>query len=311
MRRFVTHTLAFVALQLTVLMAVCRVCPSDREDYMAATIDKHARLEQAESPRLIFIGGSSLAFGIDSSAFEGMGLEPVNMGLTQGLGLAYMLAEVRPEMGEGDVVVVMPDPHLYWTGAQNDALWAVLERRPANLACVARSGSDVAKAGLDQALHFFARKVRCAVHGESTDSPKAAFYRRSSFDETGDFVGHSGAPSARNDEIDGPWPPPEQLRLGVSVRALQRFARRCERVGAHCYLGWSPQRRARVSAERDVFEFLYDRLGHDVPLPWLDSYEDHVFPNSAFFDQGPHLRREAATTRSRRLRVRLTSALTQ
>lgn len=309
MRRFATHALAFIVLQLAVLTMLWRVCPSDPNDYMASTIDKHARLEQAQGRRLIFVGGSSVAFGIDSREFAGLGLEPVNMGLSTGVGLPYMLAEVRPELREGDVVVVMPEPQLYWTGSQNDALWAVVERRLANIACVAGSGSDATKEGLDQALHFFARKVRCAAHGISTDRELGALYRRSGVNEVGDFVGHRGLPARENREIDGPWPEPGQLDMDRSIEHLQRFAARCERVGAHCFMGWSPVRTGRVMAERDVFEYLDARLRQDVPMPLLDAYDDHAFPQASFFDRGPHVLGDVATERSVRLRDALAEQL--
>ncbi|MCK4797079.1 MAG: hypothetical protein KAT05_06835, partial [Spirochaetes bacterium] len=38
----------------------------DENNYLAAIIDKHKLIETVESPRLIFLGGSNLAFGLKS-----------------------------------------------------------------------------------------------------------------------------------------------------------------------------------------------------------------------------------------------------
>ena len=195
MRRFVTHALAFALIQAAILIGLWRLCPTDGEHFMAATIDKHARLRAAASPRLIFVGGSSVGFGVDSREFEGLGLAPVNMGLNVGLGLPFMLAEVAGELREGDVVVVAPETHLYWTGSKDDAIWEVLQQRPASVACVSGAG---ARELSDQGLHFLARRVRCAAHQISSDRPQGALYRRQSFDAVGDFAAHRGLP--RRDE---------------------------------------------------------------------------------------------------------------
>ena len=78
--------------------------------YAAATIDKHNRLAQQPSPRIVFVGGSNLAFGLDSAAIErSLGYNTVNMGLDLSLGLDFMLREIEPLLERGDVVVVSPE----------------------------------------------------------------------------------------------------------------------------------------------------------------------------------------------------------
>src|SRR6266436_7071833 len=69
----------------------------NKTGYLAASIDKHHLLVQQPSPRIVFVGGSNLAFGLDSSEIErSLSYHPINMGLHIGLGLAFMLAEVKP-----------------------------------------------------------------------------------------------------------------------------------------------------------------------------------------------------------------------
>lgn len=311
MRRFVVHALIFALIQIAILAIAWRTCPDDPDHYMAATIDKHARLRAAASPRVIFVGGSSVGFGIDSRAFEPLGLTPVNMGLNDGLGLAFVLGEVAPQLRPGDVVIVAPETHLFWTGAQNDAIWAVLQRRPASLRCLAASGPRAVADVFDQGLHFFARKLRCAAHQMATDRELPSIYRRSSFDISGDFVAHRDRPAKREQSIDRPWPEPETLELDRSITALQRFANTCERAGARCFLAWSPVREARFASEADLFALLEARLRAELQLPLLERVDEAAYPEQAFFDRGPHLTGEAAEHRSRRLANRLAAALAE
>lgn len=307
MRRFLVHLLAFVALQAAILLVVWRSCPTDADHYMAATIDKHARLRSADSPRLIFVGGSSMGFSVDSRAFveQGLGLEPVNMGLNDGVGLSFMLAEVDGQLRAGDVVIVAPETPLYWTGSRNDSIWSVLEHRPASVACVSPTS---ARELSDQGLHYLARKVRCAVHQVTLDSELATIYRRSSFDDVGDFVAHRGQPRKLESPIDRPWPPPDTLDFEPALARLQEFADRCARANARCLLAWSPTRREQFERERDLFVALELRL-RELDFELLESPSEASFADEDFFDRGPHLTGEAAARRSRRLATRLAGIL--
>jgi hypothetical protein len=309
MRRFVTHALLFGLMQVAILVGLWRACPDDPDHYMAATLDKHARLRAASSPRVIFVGGSSVGFSIDSRPFVALGLAPVNMGLNDGLGLAFMLGEVKAQLRPGDVVVVAPETHLYWTGSQDDAVWAVLQRRPASVACLAAAGPRALADVADQGLHFLARKVRCAAHQLTTDRELPTIYRRSSFDELGDFVAHRGRSADHQQAIDQPWPGPQALDLERSLADLRAFADTCEDVGARCFLAWSPTRHEQRAREADVFELLETRLRDEVGLELLERVDEAGYPEEAFFDRGPHLTGEAAAARSARLAARLEAAL--
>lgn len=76
-------------------------------NYLAALIDKDERLKSVTGPRMIFVGGSGLAFGIDSHFLrERYPYEPINYGLHAFLGGDFMLRHVRDHLRSGDVVVL-------------------------------------------------------------------------------------------------------------------------------------------------------------------------------------------------------------
>ncbi len=309
MRRFLAQLLAFVAIQAGILALVWQGCPRDANHYMAATLDKHARLAALDSARLIFVGGSSMGFGLDSRAFVERDLElaPVNMGLSAQLGLDFMLAEVGGGLRAGDVVVVAPETQLFWTGSTNDALWAVLEYRPASVGCLSATN---ARELSDQGLHFLARKLRCALHRVALDDELANEYRRDGFDELGDFVGHRGQPRKLEAPADRPWPRPAELDFEPALASLREFADTCARVHARCYLAWCPTRRQRFEASRELFAALEGRL-RELELPMIESASEAVFVDEDFYDRGPHLTGAAAARRSERLAERLASLLSR
>jgi hypothetical protein len=90
------------SLILAVLAFLWLLLPVDQDHYFAATIDKHQRLAQTPSPKVVLVGGSNLACGGGhGKTGAGNRLSGGNMGLHADIGLAYMLAEVRGHLAAG------------------------------------------------------------------------------------------------------------------------------------------------------------------------------------------------------------------
>jgi len=67
-------------------------------------------LATVESPRIIFVGGSSVNTGLNGQIIkDSLGLNPINAGLHAGLGLKYMLDNTYQYVKKGDIVVVAPE----------------------------------------------------------------------------------------------------------------------------------------------------------------------------------------------------------
>jgi hypothetical protein len=82
----------------------------ESDNYLLSILEKEKLARTTPSPKILLIGGSNLAFGIDSKEIEdSLGLNVVNMGLYAKLGLKYMLAQARPYIKAGDVAVVVPE----------------------------------------------------------------------------------------------------------------------------------------------------------------------------------------------------------
>src|SRR6266576_1729813 len=80
------------------------------DNYLAAVLEKDRLIRTTPSPKIILVGGSNLAFGIDSRMMkDSLGVNVVNMGLYAKLGLRYMLAQVKPYIRRGDVVIIVPE----------------------------------------------------------------------------------------------------------------------------------------------------------------------------------------------------------
>ena len=68
---------------------------------------KDSLLQNVTSPRIIFIGGSNLVYGLNSQLFkDSLSLNSINTGSTATVGLSYMMDNTLPYIRSGDIVVI-------------------------------------------------------------------------------------------------------------------------------------------------------------------------------------------------------------
>ncbi len=171
---------------LIALILATAMLPMEQDDFLQAYNKKCQLLENTPSPRIIFVGGSNLAFGLDSRRIkESLNINVVNYGLHAGIGLKYMIDDISAYAGKGDIIVFAPEyQHFYPSSAYGEPitiapLMAVAHWRKASLLGV-RQWINVA-AGLPQLAKASSLMPR-------NKGPKE--YRASGFNEYGDEIQH-------------------------------------------------------------------------------------------------------------------------
>jgi hypothetical protein len=105
-----------------IIFSIILVLPPQSNSYNISIIDKHKRLTEYESSRIILAGGSNLAFGIDSKAIQDIIRIPViNMGIHAGFGLARILDDLTPFLRSDDILVIVPEYEFFSSGWNGDA----------------------------------------------------------------------------------------------------------------------------------------------------------------------------------------------
>jgi len=67
-------------------------------------------MKNVESPRIIFVGGSNLSFGLNCQMIkDSLNLNPVNTGIHSSIGLIYMMSNSLQYIKEGDIVILVPE----------------------------------------------------------------------------------------------------------------------------------------------------------------------------------------------------------
>lgn len=117
MKLFVQKAAFFWGLfMLSVLLVMCLpATPRVSKSLLFANIKKDSLLEYTKSPRIIFVGGSNLSFGLDSQSIkDSLNKNPINTAVHASLSLKYMMDNSLKYIRKGDVVILVPEyMHFY------------------------------------------------------------------------------------------------------------------------------------------------------------------------------------------------------
>ena len=84
--------------------------PVFSESFFGVLDEKVERLDSIEEEKIVVIGGSSVAFGVNSELIERYTEMPVvNFGLYASLGTKLMLDLSRKSINSGDIVIIAPE----------------------------------------------------------------------------------------------------------------------------------------------------------------------------------------------------------
>jgi len=255
-------------------------------NYNAAQIDKLQLAAKTPSPRLIVIGGSNLAFGLDSERLsKALGVPVVNMGHQASLGLRYMMDTALQLARTGDCVLLVPEyEHLGQDIFYGGSAIIDLAGYTANPALLRYNGA-VGLLAANTTIRYY--------HTPMIYAPP---YTRDSFNRYGDNIAHLGMSPGRI----------AAYTIGSTVnpapiRHIEAFSRDCTRRGIQLLVGYPATMRSFYESNKAVISKLSGNLQRsDVPLLTPDPAA-FVFDDQYFFDTVYHLHTQGRTLRTDRL----------
>ena len=107
----ITAAILIIFLPIVLLLGYAFSIPAQYTNTFVGELDdKFERLTSIDEPKLVVVGGSSVAFGLESEILEKyVGMPVVNFGLYAALGTKVMLDLSKAGINEGDVVVLAPE----------------------------------------------------------------------------------------------------------------------------------------------------------------------------------------------------------
>lgn len=290
--------LAVIATYALIIVGANSGRTTGHNSYIASIIDKQMRLEATPSPKIIFIGGSNLVMGLDSPRVEqALGLPVVNMGVNAGLGLRFMLNQVKSNLRQGDVVVIVPEYEQFYGHLNGSTtLIEVLTIFPQAIVFLDSPAQYAMIAG---EFPVFAQGMLSNLLGNLR--PRDGFVAtRQSFNSHGDIVTHLDAPSlditnyvlltAKEQSIN-----PE------TIHVLNEFDAHSQRVGARAFIIFPPIPEKQARENRAQIDEVYHRLRQQSSATILGTPADFVFPLNYFFDTVYHLNRQGRDARTHKV----------
>ena len=300
MRRRVLRTVLCLLIALSVpltLLAFAFALPVQYgETYLAGLPLKWDRLREAESPRIIIVGGSGAAFDVRCDLLEQElpGYEEVNFGLYAGLGTTVMLELAVTQARAGDIVIFMPElsGQTLSDYFNAEAMWQAADGRPDLLAAL---GSEYRTAMLGAFPAFAAAKMRLYRSGNAPAGD--GVYARASFSDRGDIAAAGRERNVMPGDFD------ENMLLFFDpalvsetfVEKVNAASAACERAGAQLYFRFCPMNAAAVRDDPAGLDAFAAQLSCRIDCPILGNPGDAVMDSGWFFDTNFHLNDAGAT----------------
>lgn len=282
----IVRPILFFVLCAVLLAALC--LPQYTGLFNAALLDKHQRLASVQGPKIVLLGDSTLAFGVDSAALEtATGLPVVNMGLHQGLGFPFYADITKTHIGPGDIVIAcfasysaynagLGDPLLAWVTLENHvALWRHV--RPAYYPALLRTLPTYTR-----------RALNLLLDGKGNQTPTDTYYVRTALNAYGDVALPRPANIVNEQEnpvgfIPGPMDP-------ALLAELNDYHTYVQSKGATLYFACAPIYGPDVSEDTlRTLDALEEQLRADLRCPVLLRYADSLYDASLFYDTKLHL----------------------
>lgn len=291
--------LALLAVPLTLLVWGFLLPCQYGDTFLGELRDKCRRLDETPGRRIVFIGGSSVAFGIDSGLVERELPEyrAVNFGLYAGLGTRTMLELSRDSLRAGDIVILLPEQQEQalsgFFGAEY--LWQGVDGA---FGLLTRLDSDHWGALAGTFPRFAADKLGFWLAG--TPPETTGVYARSAFDAFGDMV----SPLCTQNTMPGGWDTNMPIRFQPDMISedfavfVGQYARDMDARGVAVWYHFCPMNA--LAAERwdaRYFDALQQRLG----IPVIGDPEACIMDPAWFYDTNFHLNASGKTVFTRLL----------
>ena len=295
-KRFILLTTILTLLIAGPLLIGGLLLPAQYQDtFMGELPYKYSRLKNVPGKRIIVIGGSGMAFAVDSALLEQEfpGYTAVNMGMYADLGVRFLLDLTENELREGDIVILSPEQHPQTLSGYFGAKSALMgtDGHVSLLRYVSREDLGALIGALPG---FTLEKLRFMSTGDHPEGE--GIYKRSSFNEYGDIE----SPLASANIMPGYYDPSVTVSYDSSVledafaERLRSYAAHAHKKGAEVYWYFCPANRLAVDASaspEDFYDFLYETL--DFPI--LGDPANAVMDEAWFFDTDFHLNQSGRT----------------
>lgn len=287
--------LIFAAIYGALILYVFKFEHHNREHYLYAQKNKVERLDSIDSPRIILLGGSSVAMGFDSHELtDSLGGNVYNMGVHASIGIRFILDAIGDKLRPGDTLVIMPEYSQFSTSynGSNETLTDA----------IVYSGSDnLKKLNFEQLANFVSGIPQHILGNRGARYSETKFsYSARNFNKFGDEVRHLGFPATKLSN------PPQKVKLPENSY-VEDFAKKVlilRRKGVNVMMVWPTTIQSQYELNADYINLL-DKQAVHAGIPFITSPDYLVHPDSLAFDTPYHMTAPAIQLNTSRLQALL------
>ena len=301
--RNITVVLMLLLIPLA-LIVTDLVIPRQFDDtYYGELREMYQKLTTTEGKKIVIIGTSSVAFGVDSALLTqelndcGLDYTVCNFGLYGTLGTKVMLDLSREHIGQGDIVILAPEldsqvMSLYFSGSE---VWYAIENDFAMFCAIPDKGSL-----MGSYAEYVAQKLSYFQSGKPEGS---GVYAKASFDENCDL---RHADRSYN-IMTGGYDPNNRITFSTElldeeyIDDLNEYYREISSRGAQMWYSFAPMNEASVTSDQEEIDRFCDKLLNAIDFELLGDPYASIYEKEWFYDSNFHLNQAGMICRTLQL----------
>lgn len=299
--RFVLETIIICTMMITVTFYGIVGYPEDvfATSYQSTIQDKFKTLKETNDPKIIIVGGSNAAFGMDQGMLEdATGYKVVNLGLHAGFNQIFHSELSKANINRGDIVLLAYEYN-----------WCDEEQFES-------IGTELVMSGIDSNIELYKyipAKAWSSILGylgtyaykKNTFEPVGGQYSREAFDEaTGQMIFSRNYNMSDYRSNIGLYGTLDLLNVTISdatIKYLKEYRELVERKGARVYFVAPPLLREAVVSGVESVENIKKLEEEVIGIPYISNPVDYLYPETLMSNSIYHCNDRGEKERTRQL----------
>lgn len=263
--------------------------------YQASITDKLDRLHTINSPKIVLIGNSNLAFGINSNMIEkNLQIPVVNLGLHGGLGDIFLANMIKGHVSKGDIIIYAPTNFGNTsTRIDSELAWATIEKNLYLWKLIPQDNYETMAYGIRPYIYKTTINFLFNLDKPITKD----IYSRSSFNKYGDvYTERKNKYTMKPSDILSPSISQETI---LRINELNKYIKNS---GGTLLIAANPiiTSTKYPQSKPKYLKFQQELINH-LDCPVISTYTDYFIDEKYFFDGRNHLTTEGSNIRTNQL----------
>ncbi len=303
MSKFLIKTIIFIILLICTISLIYLILPINEDSYLFGFVDKDIQLSKISNEKIIFMGGSNLAFGLNSKEIQqNTDKSVVNMGTHAGVGLHFMIEVIKPFLSKNDIIFISPEYEQF----AMDIFWG--SQTLVNLVAInpnyykilnSKQKITILKKIFEPVQSKFRYFIFSILNLSNVNNKKnkEQIYTRKAFNEFGDVISHLSAP-IHTITTEGKLQVDEK-NIKYSIDFLNEFYLYCRNHKVKLYFIYPCLMEKSYNENVNEINKIVNNVNEKIHIPIIGKPEDFIFNEDFFFDTPYHLNAEGRIIRTK------------